>query len=695
MDQYIGKMLDGRYEILERIGLGGMAQVYKAKCHVLNRYVAIKILKEDLAKDEEFARRFHDESQAIAMLSHPNIVSVYDVSKSKDPDYIVMELIEGITLKQYMQKRGGKLTWKEALHFITQIMRGLSHAHSRGIIHRDIKPHNIMILRDGTVKVTDFGIARLASENQNTMTQEAIGSVHYISPEQARGSHIDARSDIYSAGVVLYEMLTGRLPFEGDSPMAVAVQHINSVPLSPGDLDPTIPEALVEITMKAMAPDVEKRYISADAMLEDLEEFRKNPNISFEYSAEDLTPSGEDEPTQNIGANTPTIAPLTPAHVERMEDSGKMKRVRIADEEEEDEEDDDRGSPWSTIITVVLAIALLIGAAYYLWNNVIGEMVETGKTYAVPDVRGYTVEEAMALASVREDGFTIVEGRYVTSEDYPAGQIVSQNPAPQETVKAGGQEITVEISTGSEALTVPDLYNKDQRVAEGLLRQAGLEMKVEEEPSDTITRGSVISQDPAAHTPIEAGETVTVVVSSGRLLKDIPMIQVTGMTLSEAISAIETLGLKPGAVGEEYSDTVEAGRVSYQSVAAFSLVKEETIVELKISKGPDPTATPSVEPTASEGPEETPEPTDEPKPTPEPTPTPAATRTKSGTIDLPDDEREHVTVQVTVGGSTQVSQTVETMLRTFRYSIKGSGVQEVVVYIDGVPVRSYTEDFNS
>ena len=285
MDQYIGKLLDNRYEILERIGSGGMAVVYKAKCHWLNRFVAVKILKEDLAQDEEFRRRFHEESQAVAMLSHPNIVAVYDVSRSPELDYIVMELIEGITLKQYMQKRGGKLSWKESLHFITQIMKALSHAHSRGIIHRDIKPHNIMVLRDGSVKVADFGIARLASASQNTMTQEALGSVHYISPEQARGSRIDARSDIYSAGVVLYEMLTGRLPYEGDSPVAVAIQHINSIPLSPREMEPSIPEAMEAITMKAMASDLEKRYVSADAMLADLEEFRKNPNISFDYTA--------------------------------------------------------------------------------------------------------------------------------------------------------------------------------------------------------------------------------------------------------------------------------------------------------------------------------------------------------------------------------------------------------------------------
>ena len=257
MDQFIGKMLDNRYEILEKIGTGGMANVYKAKCHLLNRLVAVKILKNDLAQNEEFRRRFNAESQAVAQLSHPNIVSVYDVSRGGDTEYIVMELIDGITLKQYMEKRG-QLNWRESLHFITQIMRGLSHAHSRGIVHRDIKPQNVMVLRDGSVKVADFGIACLENSAQ-TLTQEALGSVHYISPEQARGDRTDARSDVYSAGVVLYEMLTGRLPFEGDSAVSVAIQHLSSIPLAPREINKDIPEQLELICMKAMTADLDKR----------------------------------------------------------------------------------------------------------------------------------------------------------------------------------------------------------------------------------------------------------------------------------------------------------------------------------------------------------------------------------------------------------------------------------------------------
>ena len=297
MDQMIGRMLDNRYELLELIGSGGMAMVYKAKCHRLNRLVAVKVLKSDFASDADFRRRFYDESQAIAMLSHPNIVSVYDVSRSS-PEYIVMELIDGITLKQYMERRG-RLNWRESLHFITQIMKGLSHAHSRGIVHRDIKPQNIMVLRDGSVKVADFGIACLAN-SANTLTQEALGSVHYMSPEQARGDRTDARSDIYSAGVVLYEMLTGRLPFEGDSAVSVAIQHLSSVPLSPREINPDVPEALELICMKAMASELEKRYASADEMLADLEEFRKNPEVDLDFTIEDLHRETVDEPTSYL-----------------------------------------------------------------------------------------------------------------------------------------------------------------------------------------------------------------------------------------------------------------------------------------------------------------------------------------------------------------------------------------------------------
>lgn len=288
MNQYIGQLLDGRYELLEVIGTGGMAVVYKARCHRLNRLVAVKVLKDEFSADEDFLRRFRAEGEAVAMLSHPNIVQVFDVSASEDANYIVMELIDGISLKQYMEVKG-ILNWKETLHFATQIAKGLEHAHSRGIVHRDIKPHNVMVLKNGSVKVMDFGIAQVMNKS-NTLTKEALGSVHYISPEQAKGSFTDSRSDIYSLGVVMFEMMTGRPPYDGDSPVAVAIQHINGGAPRPTSLNPNIPMGMEQIIMKAMALEPKDRYSSATELLADLEEFRKNPALTFDYHV----PVGDD-----------------------------------------------------------------------------------------------------------------------------------------------------------------------------------------------------------------------------------------------------------------------------------------------------------------------------------------------------------------------------------------------------------------
>ncbi len=685
MDQYIGKFLGNRYEILERIGTGGMAVVYKAKCHWLNRFVAIKILKEDLAQDEEFRRRFREESQAVAMLSHPNIVAVYDVSRSEDsaePDYIVMELIEGITLKQYMQKRGGKLNWKEALHFITQIMKGLSHAHGRGIIHRDIKPHNIMILRDGSVKVADFGIARLMSAAQNTMTQEALGSVHYISPEQARGSRIDARSDIYSAGVVLYEMLTGRLPYEGDSPVAVAIQHINSIPLSPRELEPSIPEAMEEITMKAMASDVEKRYLSAEAMLTDLEEFRRNPNISFDYTSEDLLVGEGEEPTQPIGAVPP---PVVPVHTERYEEKKReradKRRSRREEEEEEPDLEEGLGGGKQMAIIMAAVILCLVGVGIFLWSTIFSDMMETGATYQVPDVLGYTIEEARELPGVKENGFKIVEGHHVSST-VPVGHIVSQSPNEGDVVKAGAQEITVEISAGAGGLIMPDVYNKDRRVAYDQLTAMGLTVTIQEEESEDITENHVISQTPAKGETVADGEEVTIVVSTGRALRDVAMMPVTNMSLEAATKIItEDLGLRLGTVTPMPSE-LEEGMVCFQSIPPYTMTKEETVVDLGISMGVETVEPPDA--SQSAGPEQS----------AEPTPAQPRTSRKDVTVSLPDD-RETVIVQVTVGGSVAVpDQVIDTRLRTARFTVEGSGSQEIVVYVDGVEAKRYTENFD-
>ena len=425
MEQYIGKMLDNRYEILECIGTGGMAMVYKARCHRLNRLVAVKILKPELARDADFRRRFHDESQAVAMLSHANIVSVYDVSHSDGLNYIVMELIDGMTLKQYMQKRGMPLNWREALHFITQIVQALGHAHSRGIIHRDIKPHNVLVLRDGSVKVTDFGIAQLASVAQTTMTQEAIGSVHYISPEQARGSHVDCRTDIYSAGVVLYEMLTGRLPFEGDTPVNVAIQHINSIPIRPRELNPDIPPVLEAITMKAMAHELDQRYASAEEMLEELKEFRKNPNMAMTHEASQF--DVVDEPTMVVSVDK---LPVQDRCVRRdsVESSHSGTRRRLEPESEPKEEDEPprRGGGAITAVIATLIILLFVGGmVFFLYNFFIGDNAEEPKEFAVPRILGYTVEELEQNPTILGD-FKLEVAATIQSDEYEEGEICSQ-----------------------------------------------------------------------------------------------------------------------------------------------------------------------------------------------------------------------------------------------------------------------------
>ena len=447
MNNMIGKMLDNRYELLEVIGSGGMAVVYKAKCHRLNRLVAVKVLKSDLAEDADFRRRFRDESQAVAMLSHPNIVSVYDVSRG-ETEYIVMELIDGITLKQYMEKRG-QLNWREALHFITQIMKALSHAHSRGIIHRDIKPQNIMVLRDGSVKVADFGIACLAN-SANTLTQEALGSVHYMSPEQARGDRTDARSDIYSAGVVLYEMLTGRLPFEGDNAVSVAIQHLSSVPLSPREINPDVPEALELICMKAMASDLEKRYASADEMLADLEEFRKNPEVDLDFTIEDLHRETVDEPTQYI----PAVHTVS-----------KAQKVQEADDEEEEE-----ASPHKLgtrkLLTIIGAAVAAVALIVLLWHAIFSDLLggeQTPTEYVVPYLIGMTIDEANEDENVKGI-FTIEQIGQRASSKYAAGQIIEQSPERGKTVK-GNRVISVFVSSGAKTEKMPNLVNKEYRDA--------------------------------------------------------------------------------------------------------------------------------------------------------------------------------------------------------------------------------------
>lgn len=686
MDQYIGKMLDNRYEIMECIGMGGMAMVYKTRDHRLNRLVAVKILKPELAQDAEFRRRFHDESQAVAMLSHANIVSVYDVSQSDGLDYIVMELVDGLTLKQYMQRRGTPLNWREAQHFITQIMRALSHAHSRGIIHRDIKPHNVMVLRDGSVKVTDFGIAQLASAAQNTMTQEAIGSVHYISPEQARGSHVDCRTDIYSAGVVLYEMLTGRLPFEGDTPMGVAIQHISAIPVPPRSLNPDVPQALEDITMRAMAPDVNQRYGSADEMLDDLKEFRKNPDMEVSQPV----PQDEvDEPTMVVpvarhgGGDTERRRREAAREPERRE-----RRYRA----EELEEYDDPPARETNLVPAVAAIVVILifigGMIFFLYNFLLKGMFEEQKEYPVPSLLGYTMEDLEKNPAILGD-FTVEEGDTVYSEEYPEGQICAQTPEAKTMVKEGERVIKVKISGGEDTMYMPQVDGWEYRQALlKLQNEMGLEVEVQEEFSDTITKGMIISYTPMADIVVEKGDKVVLVVSKGPETPKVTVPSFVSWDLEDVERQLGAMGLIRGKVDNHPSSEYAEGKVIWQSV--LGEVEKGTVIDFWVSTGPEETEPPATEPPATEPPATDPPATDPPIPT-EDVGVPASTKFIdvdlsgfTGTVDV----RIQVGDQVIFDGSVDASTGVLSKPAT------ASGVQLVSIYINNELERSYHLNFS-
>ena len=653
MDQYIGKMLDNRYEILDVIGVGGMAVVYKAYCHRLHRFVAVKILKRDLASDAEFRRRFHEEAQAVAMLSHPNIVSVYDVSRGDDLDYIVMELIDGITLKQYMQKKDGSLNWRESLYFITQILRALGHAHSRGIIHRDIKPQNIMVLRDGSVKVADFGIARIMSATQNTLTQEALGSVHYISPEQARGSHIDARADIYSAGVVLYEMLTGRLPFDGDSPVSVAIQHINATPLSPRELNPEIPRGLEEITMKAMASRIDQRYVNAGAMLRDLEDFRKDPTTVFHYNLAAFHGSQPvpDEPTQvvdNTGSMNRRQRP--PA---RPRPAPPPRRYP----QEEPEEYEDRQERRKSMVIPIVVIVFLVGAALILWLTFFSGLFNKAETMAVPQLVGRQLDEVWGDKTVT-DNFKVVRISVESDDQAPEGEILSQDPEAGTEAELGST-INVVVSGGKEAIEMIDVKNFTYEDAVKAIQGIGLEVDTPEyQPSDDVEEDHVISFTPPKGTKLEAGDTVHLVISQGPENTKVVVPTLTGQSLDKARQMLTDLELKVGSVEEVTSDQTK-GLVVYQSIAPGTQVEKGTAITLHYSKGPES------QPISS----------------------------KPVTVTLPED-RETVTVRITVGGKEAYNQTVDTSVGSVVTPVEGTGTQQICVYIDGALVDQYDETFN-
>ncbi len=533
MDKYVGKRLDGRYVLREIIGVGGMAYVYKAYDEIDDRVVAVKILKEEYLNNEEFSRRFKNESKAIAILSHPNVVRVIDVSFSTGLQYIVMEYIDGITLKEYIEQQKA-LQWKEVVHFIVQILHALQHAHDKGIVHQDVKPQNIMLLADGTIKVTDFGIARFSRASTQPAEQgdKAIGSVHYISPEQARAEITDEKSDIYSVGVMMYEMLTGRLPFESDNAVSVAIMQMQSTAERPTKINPDIPEGLEEITLKAMQKDPSKRYQSAAEMLYDIDEFKNNPSIRFEYQY--LSGNDEshyEEAFRNI----------------RGIDRERQQRRRSAKTNEKTEEESTRSVPLIPILAGVagaLVLVVLIVGVLTLLGQMGGSAGGGVENVVVP----YLIDKNYELDVVNNEELQrnfVIKKTEKISADHPENTVLEQYPAPGREVKKGTQ-LNLTISRGEAQVDVPTIKAGEEReVAVNRLKQAGFVVKEVAASHDTIEAGKVISISPAGGEKQPKGSTITVYISSGKEPVDnIKVPNVVGLAQEDAIKRLTEKGFK-------------------------------------------------------------------------------------------------------------------------------------------------------
>lgn len=583
MDKNIGKKLDGRYELIELIGVGGMADIYKAKDLTEDRIVAVKILKNEFAASEDFLRRFRNESKAIALLSHPNIVKIFDVGFTEKIQYIVMEYIDGITLTEYIERQG-VLKWRDAVHFTVQILRALQHAHDRGIVHRDIKSQNVMLLSDGTIKVMDFGIARFNRETDKTMSEKAIGSVHYISPEQARGEVTDEKSDIYSVGVMLYEMLTGKKPFDGDNPVSIALKHMQATPKRMTEINPSIPEGLEEITMKAMQKEPSKRYQTAGEMIKDIEEFKKNPSIVFEYKY--FSTDGSTKYFDKVSPEQTAAAP-----------TAKRKVQLEAPEEDEEYDDDDdyyddedeyyerrRRSPVLPIL-FALATAFVIMTAWLIHTIVTKNFDDiqsaSGEEVTMPTLVNLTWDEVRA----QYNDYNFIPVTQYSSE-YEKNVVMDQSVMPGRTIKKN-QEVEVVVSNGPKLVEIDDYSNKHIDDVVTMLKKQDLKYEIVRTESDDVAADFVIKTSPAAREFVEAGTTVTCYVSLGKSNESTAVPNMVNLSLASAKMRAEEYDILLTILYEP-STEVEEGRVIRQSIEPTTLVEKNTMVEIVVSDGSEP-----------------------------------------------------------------------------------------------------------
>lgn len=584
MDKNIGKKLDGRYEITELIGIGGMADVYKAVDIIDDRTVAVKILKTEFLNNDDFIRRFRNESKAIAVLSHPNIVKIYDVGFTDRIQFIVMEYIDGITLKEFIEQQG-VLKWKDCVHFIIQILRALQHAHDRGIVHRDIKPQNIMLFPDGTIKVMDFGIARFAREEGKTISDKAIGSVHYISPEQARGDVTDEKSDIYSVGVMLYEMLTGVKPFDADNPVSVALMHMQNDAKTPRAINDSIPEGLEEIVVRAMQKDASKRYQSASEMIKDIEEFKKNPSIVFEYTY-------ISEKTQYYNSNA--VSRAAAAYESNMSknkpetDTGIMKKSKSAhtrvkskknydDYDNYDGEDEEvsKSSYFIVILTAIAAVVIIVVVVFiaYALNNVINP--PPSETEKMPELVGFLYQDVKTYYAQK---FEVTVDSQEYSSEYSEGIIISQNPAKDRDYIVGKTVVKVTVSRGPRMVTIPNVYDLEAKTAQNMLKgNEGFNVVIKSAFDEKVEKDYVIMTEPARYEQAEFGSTVYMYVSRGPEIQEVIVPDVVGKNLDAAKTL---LGKNFTVQVMEADDPAAKDTVLEQSIPALTETGEKNIVKI-------------------------------------------------------------------------------------------------------------------
>ena len=583
MDNLIGKTLDGLYRVESLIGTGGMANVYKAVVVAQNgpvpagTEVAVKVLRQELMHDPDLVRRFKNESKAISLLNHPNIVKVYDVSVSDNLQYIVMEYVDGMTLREYLNERGGKLTSRETVHFISQILKALDHAHRNGVVHRDIKPQNIMLLDNGQLRMMDFGIARVSRAENQLTGGKAMGSVHYISPEQAKGEETDRKSDIYSVGVMMYEMLSGKLPFDADDVVEVALKQISDQPKSLQELNPTIPHGLVEITEKAMAKLPANRYASAAEMLDALNAFVDNPAITFHYHY--IT-----EPVPEKAVNDP-MNPKKEASAGKTAKKGRNAKKK-------------RSAFLPVLFGITVAFALACGALCWIILNDSSNLMNDKADVVLADYSGMTQDEVNAQEQVAS-GQIVVNWEQEYSNNYAAGYVYKQSPVAGRTVREG-QSVTLTVSLGVQYVTVPDLTNYLQADGEQQLKDLGVSVLVTQAVDETVAAGSIIRTDPAAGSQVAAGTTVVVYVSRPQVSTTTKVPSLIGMSVDDARSLLVQNKLGLGSQTEQYSDQ-PAGAIISQNPGAGAAARLNSRVSVVVSAGPEPQPEPEPEAPSSSG----------------------------------------------------------------------------------------------